>query len=212
MSSQGNQLAQCASCDAPMETPLACGACGVLVDVTAMEPSPFATLGLSVAFEVDAKDARKRLRRIAHQVHPDYYTTGGPEQLALAEHNNALLNRAYEIITDDVRRADWIVRQLGGPGEKDLGCMHQEFLMEVMEWNEVLDENEPGSPEFQALESELREERERLVTAISGHLTPLPDPATPAGAEALKDVRKDLNALRYIDRALTRVAGLPTPI
>lgn len=211
MSRTGTQPAPCASCNAPMETPLACGACGVLVDVTENEPTPFAVLGLDISSDVEPKGARKRLRRIAHLVHPDYYTTGGAAQLALAEHNNALLNRSYEIVTNDVRRADWIVRHLGGPGEKDLGCMHQEFLMEVMEWNEVLDENEPGSEEFKTLGTDLQEERERLVAAISGYLTPLPDPNSPDGAEALKDVRKDLNALRYIDRALTRVAGLPTP-
>ena len=90
--------------------------------------------------------------------------------------------------------------------------MHQEFLMEVMEWNEILDDHEPGSPEFESLETDLREERERLTAAIAAYLTPLPDPSSPEGAEALKDVRKDLNALRYIDRALTRVAGLPAPL
>ncbi|MFT6109556.1 MAG: hypothetical protein ACJA2W_002478 [Planctomycetota bacterium] len=47
---------------------------------------------------------------------------------------------------------------------------------------------------------------------MAGYLTPLPDPKTSEGTEALKDVRKDLNALRYVDRALTRVAGLPTPV
>jgi hypothetical protein len=212
MSSQGHQPGLCASCDAPLETPLACGACGVLVDVAENEPTPFAVLGLEVSCSVDRKDARKRLRRFAHLVHPDYYTTGGADQLALAEHNNALLNHAFDVVTSDVTRADWIVRHLGGPGEKDLGCMHQEFLMEVMEWNEILDENEPGSPEFEALGSDLREERERLVASIEGYLTPLPNPNTPEGEEALKDVRKDLNALRYIDRALNRVADLPAPI
>lgn len=204
-------LGSCPHCQAELGSPLACRTCGVLFDVSANEPSPFAVLGFELSFDVDKKDARKRLRRIAHSVHPDFYALAGEAQLALAEQNNALLNRAYDIVVDDVRRADWIVRHLGGPGEKDLGCMHQDFLMEVMEWNEILDDNEPGSPEFDGLGDELRTERERLVGAIAGYLTPLPDPGTTEGSEALKDVRKDLNALRYIDRALTRVAGSPSP-
>lgn len=211
-SQAGSQSGLCPSCNAPLQTPLACGSCGVLIDVSHDEPSPFAILGMDVTFDIDAKEARKRLRRIAHKVHPDFYATAGEEQLELAEQNNALLNRAYEILVDDVRRADWIVRSLGGPGAKDLGCMHQEFLMEVMEWNETLDENEPGSEEFEALDGELKAERKHLIESIQGYLTPIPDPKTPEGALALKDVRKDLNALRYIDRALTRVSGLPAPI
>ncbi len=214
MPSQGSietegALGPCSSCGVQLESPLACAACGTLIDVSANEPTPFAVLGLEIAFTIDKKAARKRLRRIAHSVHPDFYALAGEAQIALAEHNNALLNRAYDIVTDDLRRADWIVRHLGGPGEKDLGCMHQEFLMEVMEWNEILDDHEPGSEEFETLDGELKGERQHLVEAITGYLTPLPDPGTTEGAEALKDVRKDLNALRYIDRALARVAGLP---
>ncbi|MFT5733766.1 MAG: molecular chaperone HscB [Planctomycetota bacterium] len=215
MSGDGNQPGLCPGCQAPLQTPLACGACGVLINVSgpgSAEPSPFAILGLEVTFDVDTKDARKRLRRTAHKVHPDFYATAGEAQRELAEQNNAILNRAYEIVVDDVRRADWIVRHLGGPGEKDFGCMHQEFLLEVMDWNETLDENEPGSEEFDALDADLKAERRHLIESIAGYLTPLPDPKTSEGTEALKDVRKDLNALRYVDRALTRVAGLPTPV
>ncbi|MEM8713187.1 MAG: iron-sulfur cluster co-chaperone HscB C-terminal domain-containing protein, partial [Planctomycetota bacterium] len=211
METDGPQGA-CPECGSQLRTPLACGSCGALLDVSDADPTPFAILGLKVAFGVDAKDARKRLRRIAHKVHPDFYATEGGELLARAEHNHALLNHAYEVVTSDVRRADWIVQHLGGPGEKDLGSMHQEFLMEVMEWNEVLDENEPGSEAFESLGAELRVERASLLSSIEGHLTPLPDPASPEGAEALKDVRKDLNALRYVDRALLRVSGQPTPL
>ena len=43
----------------------------------------------------------------------------------------------------------------------------------------------------------------RSVGSITAALTPLPSP----GDDSLGAVRKDLNALRYVDRALARAAG-----
>lgn len=186
-----------------LESPLACGSCGILNEAEDVDHSPFAVLGLEPSFEVDTKDLKKRLRRLTRLVHPDFFATASQEELELAERQNARLNASYEIVEHDVKRADWLVRSLGGPGEKDLGCMPQAFLMEVMEWNETLDDHEPGSAAYEAMETELERERESLVADIARHLDPLPSP----GDDALKEVRKSLNALRYVERALSRVKG-----
>ena len=139
MSRQGVKENRCPSCSAGFKTPLACGDCGILMRAVD-DRTPFELLGLDVTMEVDAADLRKRLRRFTKLVHPDYFATSSPEQRELAEGHNARLNEAYRIVKDDARRADWIVRHLGGPTEKDLGAMPQEFLMEVMELREEADE------------------------------------------------------------------------
>lgn len=196
----------CTSCGAELETPLACTSCGVLASVEGRELTPFEVLGLEPRFDVDPKDAKKRLRRFTRLVHPDFFATEGGAVLELAEEHNARLNEAHAIVADDARRADWLVRHLGGPAEKELGCMPQAFLMEVMEWNETLEEHEPGSPAFESLAVELRAEREHLIALVATAFGPLSSEGT-VTADALKDVRKNLNALRYVDRALSRVAG-----
>ena len=193
--------AVCPSCGAGLETPLACDACGYLVEAE-IDPGPFEVLGLEPSFSLDAADLRKRLRRITRLVHPDFHAIAGAEVLARSERNNALLNDAYQLLSDDVRRADRLVSDLGGPSEKDLGTMPQAFLMEVMEWNETLEEAAPGSDEFARLEGELLAHRDQLAADIEAALTPLPAP----GAPALAAVRQHLNARRYVDRALARVS------
>ena len=81
--------------------------------------------------------------------------------------------------------------------------MPQAFLMEVLEWNETLEAAQSaahGSPERAALdrlEETLRAERARLMDAIGRMLAELPA----EGSSALTDVRKELNAVRYVDRA-----------
>ena len=79
------------------------------------------------------------------------------------------------------------------------------LVFEYVEKNllEVLEENAPGSPCLTALASELEEHREGLVGSITAALTPHPTP----GDDSLGAVRQDLNALRYVDRALARAAG-----
>lgn len=200
MSQEAVKENRCPSCSAGFKTPLACGSCGVLMRAVD-DRTPFDLLGLDVSMELDVTDLRKRLRRFTKLVHPDYFATASPEQRDLAEGHNARLNEAYRILKSDARRADWIVRHLGGPTEKDLGAMPQEFLMEVMEWNEVLEDSEPGAPELEELGERLRSERADVLASISAALIPLP----PAQDPRLQEVRKDLNALRYLDRALGHI-------
>ncbi|MEZ6015826.1 MAG: iron-sulfur cluster co-chaperone HscB C-terminal domain-containing protein [Planctomycetota bacterium] len=199
----------CTTCGAGLETPLACGDCGTMM-TPSTEVSPFSVIGLDVAYDIDQKELAQRVRKVARLVHPDFFAAAGPTMRALAEAHGARLNEAHEVLRDDVRRADWIVRSLGGPSEEQERQMPQEFLMEVLEWNEVLDEGAsapPGSTERLALtplEAELAGQRAQALREVTAALTPLPSP----GAPALVDVRRTLNAIRYLDRALRRLRDL----
>jgi molecular chaperone HscB len=174
------------------------------------KPGPFEVLGLPLAFAVDTDDLRRRLLRFSRMMHPDYFAAAEPELRALAERNSAELNRAHEILSDDGRRADYLVTRLGGPSESEQRQMPQEFLMEVLEWNETLDDARgagPGSPERAALdtlESALRTARTQTLADVAGGLTPLPEP----GSAALFDTRKRLNGLRYLNKTLNEIAAL----
>jgi len=202
-------MPDCPACQAPQETPLACGACGALIEVDG-EQDPFATFGLERAWSVDADDLSKRLLRFGRLVHPDYYAAAGEAARALAERNTASLNEAHELLENDFRRADWLVRALGGPTESDERQMPQAFLMEVLEWNETLDEARgaaAGTAEHDALAelgTTLDDERADAMQRIGNLLTPLPD----AGAGTLAELRRELNAVRYLDRALRELKAL----
>ena len=192
----------CTTCGAELETPLGCAACGSLFEV-APDSDPFALFGLEPAFAVDAEPLRKRLLRFSRMTHPDFYA-GRPEE-ALAEANTALLNRAYELLVDDVRRADWMVTAAGGPSESDERSMPQVFLMEVLEWNETLEEARSSADvDLTSLERELREKRAEELSAIESKLSPIPADEAPEWTE----VRRHLNAVRYLDRALSQIAEL----
>lgn len=195
----------CRSCGSGLTSVLVCEACGDL-QPTPSVVDPHAALGLEVGQAVDPEALRKLLLRLQRRMHPDFFGDAPEEVRALAERNTAELNAAHSVLADDFRRADLLVARLGGPDEASERQMPAEFLMEVLEWNETLEAaRETGSDEkVDALESELRDRRGATMGQIEGALTPLPEP----GSSGLTDIRRLLNAVRYLDRTLDTLGEL----
>jgi len=165
---------------------------------------------MDASWQVDRKLLKKQLLRFSRAVHPDYFATAPESTRTRAEEASAALNSAFQILKDDFRRADWLVTDLGGPTESEERQMPQVFLMQVMDWNEVLEDASgaaQGSAQWQAMEAlnaELGCERDGRFTTIAQQLTPLPS----AGSAVLSDTRKELNAVRYIDRTRGEIKRL----
>ncbi len=202
-------MTRCPACAAELATPLVCTNCGALISPN-RTPTPFEIFALEPGFAIDGDALRKELVRQSRRMHPDYFASQGPAQRELAERNTAELNAAFEILSDEVSRADWLVRALGGPDENLERAMPQEFLMEVLEWNEALDlaRNAPsGSPARAALvelERSLGEQRRTTLELVRAALEPTPATNSPRLTEA----RRQLNALSYLDRALREIEAL----
>ena len=200
---------QCPHCGAEPESALGCAKCGRLLDPPA-ELSPFALLGLPESFALDAAELRRRVLREGRLVHPDYFTQSPASERELAERNSARLNRANELLADPFERADWLIAARGAPTESEARAMPQAFLSEVLEWNELLEEargapTAPGQRErLESLAQTLAAERARGLQAVAALLEPLPE----RGSPRLAQVRTQLNAIRYVDRALSEIEAL----
>jgi molecular chaperone HscB len=202
-------MTTCTSCRRETVTPLVCTACGALL-APERPPTPFEVFGLAPSLTLDATLLRRRLLELSRRMHPDYFASGGDELRALAERNTAELNRAHESLANELSRADWLVRAFGGPDEKAERSLPQPFLLEVLEWNETLEELR-GTPaasrapeKTAALRKELAARRAEALALLRAALEPLPAHGSPK----LADARRELNALRYLDRALDELAAL----
>jgi hypothetical protein len=201
-------MTACPHCGAELETPLGCGACQVPLEAAA-GLGPFEALGLTPSFTLDAEDLRARQFKFSRWIHPDFFAAS-PELRALAEKNTGHLNAALEALEEPTRRADQLVRSLDGPSDAEVREMPKAFLLEVLEWNEALEgarTSEAGSAQRGAafsLEPELTAQRTERIQAITKLLDPLPE----SGSDALRSARLELNAVRYLDRALRELESL----
>jgi len=201
----------CPRCQATLETPLACGACGALLAaVGGPHADPFALFGLEPAWALDAADLKRRLLRFTRLVHPDFFATASEPERHAAESASAALNSAYQVLDDEASRADWLIGHFGGPDEQAERSMPRSFLMEVLDWNEALEAaraSAPSAPERQAiarLAAELGERRRQVFESIAARFA-----AHAAGERGqLAPARQDLNAARYLDKTLAEIAGL----
>ncbi len=201
-------MTACPHCGAQLETPLGCGACQVPLEVATCI-DPFVALGLAPSVTLDAEDLKAKHLKVSRWIHPDYFAAS-PELRALAETNTGHLNAALEALEEPMRRANHLVKSLDGPSDAEVKDMPQVFLMEVLEWNEALEEaraSDPGSPQREAafgIKPDLEAQRSEHIEAITELLDPLPD----SGSEALTTARLELNAIRYLDRALGELESL----
>lgn len=195
----------CFRCSASLSQPLVCEGCGLLQKAPE-GLNPFQTLGLKPAAEVDAGDLRKRQSKLSRQMHPDFFVAEGEAAKRQAEANTAQLNSAFEVVSDESRRFDWLIEDGGGPSTSDERQMPQEFLMEVLEWNETLEGAREGDAEalakLPALAGDLESQRNAEQARLRQLLTPLP----PTGDERYRTARRGLNAIRYLERALAEIA------
>lgn len=174
------------------------------------EPTPFEIFGREVAWEVGSAGLKRELLELSRICHPDFHGQAQPELQELAEKHSARLNHAYEVLARPFLRADWLLNHLGGPSEKEERQMPQAFLMEVMEWNEQLEEAAASPPDsgdriaLKDLGRHLDNERASHLGSIGERLTPLP----PKGDPTLAAARQELNAVRYLSRALWRIREL----
>lgn len=197
----------CQDCGATLTSSIVCLSCGALQRRPGRAAAdPFAVFGLAPRFSLDRRALRKRLLELQRAVHPDFFATRGPEARSAAEDATSQLNRAFEVLNDEQQLGDELVRRLGGPSQDEERQMPQTFLMEVLEWNEVLDEaRAQGAGADAAALADLRDRlgaaRAEALAGLASDLEPLPE----HGAPRLRRARQGLNALRYVERALADI-------
>lgn len=164
--------------------------------VDPMTPDPFDILGVAATFDLDPEALRRAYLARVREAHPDVAAPG-----ADAHRRTALLNEAMRVLEDPERRADALLIRLGGPTREQEKGLPPAFLAEMMETRERIDE---ALASGDAVERErwaawARRRREEHIRDAGRLLRNLPDPPTP---EALRAVRVELNAWRYIERLI----------
>jgi molecular chaperone HscB len=161
--------------------------------------SKFAILGVPEQFDQDPEELERRFRERSREVHPDRFARAPVAERVRALSDATALNDAYKVLKHPVRRAEHLLALRGAPlGEKD--PVSQEFLVEILELREALEEAKAGGhgAEVARLETDMRRRFDAAMRRVAELF------AAGGAAEAIK---KELIDLRYFQRFLDEVVG-----
>jgi molecular chaperone HscB len=102
---------------------------------------PFATLGVEPRFDLDLAAVEKTHRELSRALHPDRYVSAGATERREALGKAIEVNEAWRVLRDPIRRAQALLAVRGvtiAEGREPQAA--PEFLMEMLEQREALDE------------------------------------------------------------------------
>ncbi|KAJ7092730.1 hypothetical protein C8R44DRAFT_816384 [Mycena epipterygia] len=136
---------RCSSCSQPLPTPLpACNKCGSISPIPPSIPfhDIFALPSRPNPFLVDPVLLKRRFREAQAICHPDSWASKGQHKQDIAQGLSSRLNEAYTCLAHPLRRAEYILEQNGLPISEHEQLDDLEFISEIMEVRESIDEAE----------------------------------------------------------------------
>ncbi len=162
---------------------------------------PFATLGVEPLFDVDLPAVEKTHRELSRALHPDRYVSAGATERREALGKAVEVNEAWRVLRDPIRRAQALLALRGVTlTEGREPAADPEFLMEMLEQREALDEAKQAKDvaRIHAMAAGI----EARAKTVEGELT-----AGFARGEAASLVTK-VGELRFFRRFLDEVSAI----
>ncbi|MFJ1298409.1 Fe-S protein assembly co-chaperone HscB [Pseudomonadota bacterium AL_CKDN230030165-1A_HGKHYDSX7] len=139
----------------------------------------FSLFGLPARYALDDAALEHAWRAVAAQVHPDRYATASAPERRVAMQWAARANEAYRQLRDPLLRARYLCEQAGIDLQTESNtAMDAAFLMQQMEWREMLDDARHDPAVAASLDSELGEARARMRATLTDLLDEKRDFAT----------------------------------
>ena len=176
--------------------------------MTKLAPVPpdldhFALFGFDQKLGLDSAALNVAFLRLSREYHPDRYAIAEPEVRAVAERNSARVNDAKRVLTDPVRRAEYVLELAGVERPEGEAKCPPDLLMEVFELREQLMED-PGPEVVERVLSLFAEVNTRLDDLFARHDAATDDPAR---LEALKEIRETLDRRKFLTNLTREVEG-----
>lgn len=162
---------------------------------------PFDLLGLPPRFDLDASEIDRAWIRLAAACHPD--RVSDPVEAVEASARSAQLNEARATLRDPERRADRLLRRLGGPAAADETSLPPTFLAEVLEVRERVEEARGADGDVRReIEKEVVSRRDACIARVASLFL-----EGGGDSSRLRRIRLELNVWRYHERLLAELRG-----
>lgn len=94
--------------------------------------------GLPVSFQVDEAQLKKKFYALSKEYHPDFHANELQEKQDEILELSTLNNIAYKVLSDPLKRIEYILELHDMLAEGDKYTLPQDFLMDMMDVNEAL--------------------------------------------------------------------------
>ncbi|MDB4976057.1 MAG: hscB [Myxococcaceae bacterium] len=171
----------------------------------------FDVLGLTPAFDLDAKLVEQRYRDLQRALHPDKFTQASASERRASLSRAVSVNEAYRVLRDELKRAEALFARHGGQtSESASKTADPALLMEVMELREELasTRHSHDAAARSRLTSEVKQKNQAASDALRRAFASL---ERGEGA-ALDDAARALSRLRYYRRFLDEVAAIDAAV
>jgi len=117
----------------------------------------FELYDLPLSFDPDVAVLKKKFYELSKRFHPDFYVNESQEKQDEILELSTLNNKAYQVLSDPIKRVEYILSLYNMLADGDKHVLPQSFLMEMMDVNEALMEME-----FDADEHKLTELKQQI--------------------------------------------------
>jgi len=192
---------KCVDCQALQQVPFACEDCHQLL-AQVQGADYFELFGVPRTYDLDVEELEEKYLTISRNIHPDKFVMAGEEMQAFALRGTAAVNNAYDVLRDPIHRAEYMLESAGGHSATEDKRVPQDLLADVMALREEIEEAKAGDDPraVEAIRDRITKRKQAMERTIAGLCRAL----VGGGTEMKKELRLQLNAMKYINNLLAR--------
>lgn len=157
---------------------------------------------IPISFKPDLILVKKRFYQLSREFHPDFFVHGSEEEKEKTLAISAQVNKAYQIFQDEQALMKYILMEKGLLVEEEKYQLSPDFLMEVMDLNELLMEaDDPASK--QAIRTALDTLQKNIYEPVKAIITNYQEGIT--SEKELLQVKEYYYQKKYLDRILVEL-------
>jgi len=128
----------------------------------------FEFYNIPISFKVDNAALKKIFYQNSKKYHPDFYTLEGEEKQQEVLQLSSLNNEAFQVLKNFDKRMKYILDLKGVLSEEGKNQIPQDFLMEMMDFNEAIMEMEfePNPEKLGTLHKDLETLEKQLFSEV----------------------------------------------
>ncbi len=180
----------------------------------------FALFGLPQQYQLDRQKLEECYRQESFQSHPDL-AADDPQAQQIALERTALVNQAFQTLSDDTKRAQLLLTLLLEDRSLETDQLPPGFLQEMFALQEQTDEllSQESDPAVsseekqtsQTLQEQTEARRDKLLQQRNQLFT-MASASTPSSLEVLQSIQNNLNCERYLNRLIFNLKGKETDL